>query len=87
MSRDLLVILCGAALLIAAAVVVALRERQQAPLPDVPAAQTLAEVRVKAVERKTEPVAEGETATASAAVAIVCGMDAATADRYGFGRD
>ena len=32
----------------------ALYERQQAPLPDVPVAQTPAEVRVKAVERKTE---------------------------------
>ena len=49
MSRDLLVILCGAALLIAAAVVVALLERQQAPLPEVPVAQTPADVRVKAV--------------------------------------
>ena len=60
----------------------ALYERQQAPLPDVPVAQTPAEVRVKAVEVKVETAAEGEAATASAAVAIVCGMDAATADRY-----
>jgi hypothetical protein len=60
----------------------ALYERQQAPLPDVPVAQTPAEVRVKAVERKGETIAEDEEATASAAVAIVCGMDAATADRY-----
>ena len=29
-------------------------ERQQAPLPDVPVAQTPAEVRVKAVERNVE---------------------------------
>ena len=40
---------CVTALLIAAAVVVALLERQQAPLPEVPVAQTPAEVRVKAV--------------------------------------
>ena len=40
-------IVFGTALLIAAAVVVALRERHQAPLPDVPVAQTSAEVRVK----------------------------------------
>ena len=73
---------CGTALLIAAAVVIALRERQQASLPEVPVAQTPAEVRVKAVEVKVETAAEGEAATASAAVAIVCGMDAATADRY-----
>ena len=45
---------CGTALLIAAAVVVALRERQPAPLPEAPVAQTPAEVRVKAVERKGE---------------------------------
>jgi hypothetical protein len=32
----------------------ALYERRPAPLPDVPVAQTPAEVRVKAVERKTE---------------------------------
>ena len=44
----------GTALLIAAAVVVALRERQPAPLPEAPVAQTPAEVRVKAVERKGE---------------------------------
>ena len=73
---------CVTALLIAAAVVVALLERQQAPLPEVPVAQTPAEVRVKAVERKSAPVADGEVAAASGAVAIVCGEDEATADRY-----
>ena len=73
----------GTALLIAAAVVVAIRERRQTvPRPDVPVAASLAEVRVKAVERKTGPVAEGELAAASGAVAIVCGEDAVTADRY-----
>ena len=45
-------------------------------------AQTPAVVRVKAVERKPEPVGWGEIATASDAVAIVCGRDKATADRY-----
>ena len=45
----------GSALLIAAAVVVAMRERQQpAPTPEAPVAQAPAEVRVKAVERKGE---------------------------------
>lgn len=80
-----IMIACGAALLLAAAVavVVASRNRQQpAPLPDVPAEQTPAVVRVKAVERKTGPVEQGEVAAASGAVAIVCGEDAATADRY-----
>ncbi len=74
---------CGTALLIAAAVVVALRERRQPlPSPEAPVAASPAEVRVKAVERKDESVAQGEVAAASGAVAIVCGEDAATADRY-----
>ena len=41
----------------------------------------LSEVRVKAVERKVETVAGGEAAAATDAVAIVCGMDEATAGR------
>ena len=84
MNRRKIVTVCGTALLIAAvvAVVVASRNRHQpAPPPDVPVAALPAEVRVKAVERKTEPV-ERENATASGAVAIVCGEDAATAGRY-----
>ena len=83
----MIVTVCGAALLIASAVavavVVALRNRQQpAPPPDAPVAASPAGVRVKAVERKAEPVKRGEVASASDAVAIVCGMDEATADRY-----
>ena len=46
---------CGTALLIAAAVVVALRDRRrEVSLPDVPVAASPAEVRVKAVERNVE---------------------------------
>ena len=46
---------CGIVLLIAAAVVVALRSRRQSALPpDVPVAASPAEVRVKAVERNVE---------------------------------
>ena len=56
MKKRLIVIVFGTVLLIAAAVVVALLERQQAPLPEVPVAQSPADVRVKAVERKSEPV-------------------------------
>ena len=80
----MIVIFSGSALLLAAAVavVVALRNRQQlAPPPDVPVAASPAEVRVKAVERKPEP-SDHEVIEASAAVAIVCGEDAPTADRY-----
>ena len=79
------VISCGIALLIAAvvAVVVASRNRHQpAPPPDVPVAALPAEVRVRAVERRVETLERGEVAAASGAVAIVCGKDAATADRY-----
>ena len=75
---------CGIALLIAAVVgvVVAPRDhRQPLPPPDVPVAASPAEVRVKAVERKPEP-SDHEVVEASTAVAIVCGADSATADRY-----
>ena len=67
----------------AVAVVVALRNRRKsAPPTEVSVAVPTAEVRVKAVERKIETVAEGEAVVASDAVAIVCGADSATADRY-----
>ena len=82
MNRRIIAIACGASLLIAAAVVVALRNRQQpAPPPDAPVAALPAEVRVKAVERKSEPP-DHEVVEASTAVAIVCGADPTTADRY-----
>ena len=84
MKFRITVIACGTALLLAAAVavVVALRNRQQpAPPPDVPVAASPAEVRVKAVERKPEP-SDHEVVEASSAVAIVCGADPTTADRY-----
>ena len=84
MTNRNIVIICGTVLLIAAAVgvVVASRNRRQPlPPPDVPVAQTSAEVRVNAVERKPEPM-DHEVVEASSAVAIVCGADSATADRY-----
>ena len=84
MKIRMIVTVCGSALLIAAAVAVTLFlcERQPVPPPDVPVAQTPAEVRVKAVERKSTTVARANAAIASHAVVIVCGMDEATADRY-----
>ena len=84
MNRRKILTVCGIALLIAAAtvVVVASRNRQQpAPPPRVPVAASPAELRVKAVERKPEPT-DHEVVEASAAVAIVCGANSATADRY-----
>ena len=85
MNRPKIETVCGAALLLAAAVavVVASRSHQQpAPPPEVSVAQTPAEVRVKAVERN--PVAAVVTAApdASRAVAIICGKDPATSNRY-----
>ena len=85
MKFRITVIGCGTALLIAAAVavVVASRNRHQpAPPPDLLVAALPAEVHVKAVERRIETLERGEVAAASGAVAIVCGEDAATADRY-----
>ena len=74
MNRLKIVTVCGAALLIVAAVavVVALRNRQQpAPPPEVTLAASPAEVRVKAVERKAEPVKRVNFALVSVIVAIV----------------
>ena len=68
------VIIGGIALLLAAvvAVVVASRNRRQpAPPPEVPLAASPAEVRVKAVERKAEPVKRVNVALVSVIVAIV----------------
>ena len=49
-TKRLIAIACVTALLVAAAIAVALRERQQQIPPDVPVAQTPAKVRVKAGE-------------------------------------
>ena len=71
------------ALLLVAAVVVALRERQQpAPSSDVPVAVSLAEVRVKAVGRNSAANVALAAFDVSRVVATVCGADKATADRY-----
>ena len=71
--------LFGTALLIASAVAIAVRNhRRPMPPQEADPMSSLSAVRVKAVERKMEPVAEGEVAAASGAVAIVCGEDAAT---------
>ena len=58
MIKHMMVIFFGTALLIAAAVVVALRDRRrEVPLPEVPVAALPAEVRVKAVERNPAALA------------------------------
>jgi len=78
------VVIIGRLALLVAAVVgvaVALRNRRQMLPPDVPVSVSSAEVRVKALERKPEPM-DHEVVDASSAVAVVCGADATTADRY-----
>ncbi len=55
-------------------------DKPQLPTPIAP--MSPAEVRVKAVERKAEPVEQGVVALASGAVAVVCGIDETTLDRY-----
>ncbi len=85
--RQMTVVAIVAVGVIAAAVVltfVSSRKRHadkpQSPLPIVP--MPPAEVRVKAVEQKARSVEQGGVAAESYAVATVCGMDEATADRY-----
>jgi len=63
-------------------VVASRRRRQSLPPPDVTVAVSPAEVRVKAVQRNAEPVGREVNTGSSRAVAILCGMDEATADRY-----
>ena len=85
MSGRMLVIVCGTALLLAAAVVVCIASRnRQHPMPsqDVLVTASLAEVRVKAVELNSAAATATVAFDASRAVAIICGKDSATADRY-----
>ena len=67
-------------LMIAAAVVVALRERQPVPLPEVSAEQTPAEVRVKAVERNVETL---DFSNAEAPLAMLAHSPLTSVRKYG----
>ena len=72
---------CGTALLIAAAVVVALRDRRrEVSLPDVPVAASPAEVRVKAVERKGETL---DLSNAEAPLAMLAHSPLTSVRKYG----
>ena len=82
MKKRLIVIVFGTVLLIAVAVVVALRERQPVSKPEAPVAQTPAEVNIKAVERNSAATVATAAPDVSRAVAIICGKDSATAGRY-----
>ena len=83
MNRRITVIVCGTALLTAVAVAVALHSRRQPlPPPDVSAALSSTEVRVRTVKRNTMPLEQGTVVATSDAVASVCGADEATADLY-----
>ena len=83
MNRRITVIVCGTALLTAVAVAVALHSRRQPlPPPDVSAALSSTEVRVRTVKRNTMPLEQGTVAVTSDVVAVVCGAYEATAGRY-----
>ena len=72
---------CGTALLIAAAVVVALRDRRrEVSLPDVPVAASPAEVRVKAVERNVETL---DFSNAEAPLAMLAHSPLTSVRKYG----
>jgi len=80
MNRWKIVIIGGAALLVAAALGVIMSRNRRQPLPrfDAPIAPPHAEVRVKAVDRKSELIGQGATMAASSAVEVVseaCQMD------------
>ena len=81
MSRMKIVTVCGTVLLIAVAVVVALRERQPAlPMPEASVSQTTAEVRVKAVERNVETL---DFSTAEAPLAMLAHSPLTSVRKYG----
>ena len=83
MTKRTIVIFCVSALLIAAAVLVAARNRRRPlPPPDAHVASIPCAVQVKAVEGKVEASTPFDAAEVSSAVAVVCGEDPATADRY-----
>jgi hypothetical protein len=72
-------------LLIAAAIVVvvaSLNRQEPTPPPEVPVEASSAEERVKAVERRSEPLERGDVVAESVVFAVICGADAATANRY-----
>lgn len=83
MTAKKIVSACGIVLLTAVvAVVLVSRNRRQLPPPGVADSLPQAGVRVKAVSHGPEPIWHHDVAAASRAVAIVCGEDAASADRY-----
>ena len=81
---DFAVIVGGAVLLVCVAILLALRSgRRETPLPPVPEVTgTPGEVRVKPVVRKDAARKPTVTSSTSRTVAIICGADEATTDRY-----
>ena len=73
---------CGIVLLAAAVAVVLASRNRRKPPPGVADPLSQAGVRVKAVMHSHETIGHREVVAASRAVAIVCGEDAASADRY-----
>ena len=75
------VVFCGAVLLIAVTIMIAFRDSsRESPLPDVPVAQTPAEVRVKAVERNVETL---DFSNAEAPLAMLAHSPLTSVRKYG----
>lgn len=84
MNARKIVIVCVGVVLIAPMLFVVLLCNCRQPLlsPEVPIAGSPAEVRVKAVERNPVAAVVAVTPNASRVIAIICGKDPATANRY-----
>ena len=86
MTKRMIVITCGAALLLVVAAVVvvaALRNRRQSiVLSEVRDMPMSSEVRTKPLEHKSMSVVESSGVSCSYAACVVCGADAAIANRY-----
>ena len=81
MTKRMIVMACGTALLIVVAVVVAIRERQPAlPMPEASVSQTPAEVRVKVVERNVETL---DFSNAEAPLAMLAHSPLTSVRKYG----
>ena len=81
-KRIFLLYVLGVTLLLVIGLIVLRKRRSVILVPSVPNSVVLTEVRVRAVERKHVSDHHVAGAKASAVVAIICGDDLATADRY-----
>ena len=84
MDRRMIVIVCAAAAMLAviASVAVLRNTRQSMVLPEVQDMPMSSEVRTKPLEHKSMSVVESSGVSCSYAACVVCGADAAIANRY-----